>query len=112
MSTVLVTGANGFVASEVIYQLLQQGKKDIGTVRGENRISGLKRSFQSKLKLANWHLSMPAYVTINNNWSKIFLTKTKKLLVSFTLPLRSPNYQRSRVRWMDQRNLPDWKTLR
>ena len=38
---VLVTGANGFIASEIVHQLLDEGKIVIGTVRTESRSEGL-----------------------------------------------------------------------
>ena len=45
----LVTGANGFIASEVVYQLLQSGKNVIGTVRNESRTIGLRKQFAKEL---------------------------------------------------------------
>ena len=45
----LVTGANGFIASEVVNQLMQSGKNVIGTVRNESRTIGLRKQFAKEL---------------------------------------------------------------
>ncbi|KAK3067365.1 hypothetical protein LTR53_015810 [Teratosphaeriaceae sp. CCFEE 6253] len=44
-ATVLVTGANGFIASHVADQLLQRGYKVRGTVRSDAKAEGLHKAF-------------------------------------------------------------------
>lgn len=46
MSTVLVSGATGFIAQHIIHQLLQKGYEVIGTVRNEEKASRLLSLFQ------------------------------------------------------------------
>ena len=43
--TVLVTGANGFVAMWLIRKLLERGFAVRGTVRSENKVESLKQVF-------------------------------------------------------------------
>jgi uncharacterized protein YbjT (DUF2867 family) len=43
---VLVTGANGFVATHVVRDLLEHGYRVRGTVRAESKAAHLKRIFQ------------------------------------------------------------------
>lgn len=47
-STVLVTGANGFIASHIVDQLLQLGYKVRGTVRTQEKGKWLQSYFDDK----------------------------------------------------------------
>lgn len=47
-SLVLVTGANGFIGSHVIDQLLQLGYKVRGTVRSPKKAAWVKEMFEKK----------------------------------------------------------------
>ena len=46
---VLVSGANGFLGSNIVKSLLDQGARVRGTVRSENSAKGLKSSFQKAI---------------------------------------------------------------
>jgi NADPH-dependent methylglyoxal reductase len=66
MSTtkILVTGANGFIASEIIHQLLEQGKHVVGTVRSLSKAETLKSKYRryydsGKLSFVTLNLSNP-----------------------------------------------------
>lgn len=48
MSTVLVTGANGFIAQHIIRQLLEKGFNVVGTVRSEEKATQLLNLFQNE----------------------------------------------------------------
>src|SRR5258708_934620 len=48
MST-LVTGANGYIASEIIYDLLDRGKQVIGSVRSEQKTEPLRKVFPTEV---------------------------------------------------------------
>lgn len=57
MSTVLLTGANGFVAATILRKLLERGHTVVGTVRSESKTTFLKNQYKSavdsdKLKFA------------------------------------------------------------
>jgi NADPH-dependent methylglyoxal reductase len=45
----LVTGANGNLASEIIYQLLEKGTKVLGSARSEERTSDLRQVFAKEV---------------------------------------------------------------
>jgi NADPH-dependent methylglyoxal reductase len=46
----LVTGANGFIASEIVYALLQEGKNVLASVRSESRTSELRQAFAKEVE--------------------------------------------------------------
>ncbi|KAG8892933.1 methylglyoxal reductase (NADPH-dependent) gre2 [Tulasnella sp. 417] len=57
MSTVLLTGANGFVAATILKKLLERGHTVVGTVRSESKTTFLREQFKTavdsdKLKFA------------------------------------------------------------
>src|SRR5258708_2588958 len=63
MSSTLVTGASGFIASETVYQLLKLGKTVIGTVRNESRTEGLRKVFGKEIEAGQLKF---AYCEIDN----------------------------------------------
>lgn len=76
MSTVLVTGANGFIAVEVIGQLLEQDDTVIGTVRSEEKAEDLKTLYGKyiavgKLKLLVSSLDTRSISNVFNNFPSI-----------------------------------------
>jgi NADPH-dependent methylglyoxal reductase len=46
----LVTGVNGYIASEIVFQLLSRGKKVVGTVRNESRTALVRETFSSQIE--------------------------------------------------------------
>ena len=63
----------------MIYQLLQQGKKVIATVRGENRISGLKKVFPEQIKTGQLAF---VYASLGDNQQQLeqhIFDKNKKI---------------------------------
>ncbi|KAG8916236.1 methylglyoxal reductase (NADPH-dependent) gre2 [Tulasnella sp. 417] len=57
MSTVLLTGANGFIAATILRKLLERGHTVVGTVRSESKATFLREQFKvaadsDKLKFA------------------------------------------------------------
>ncbi|KAG8892742.1 methylglyoxal reductase (NADPH-dependent) gre2, partial [Tulasnella sp. 417] len=57
MSTVLLTGANGFIAATTLRKLLERGHTVVGTVRSESKTTFLREQFKAavdsdKLKFA------------------------------------------------------------
>ncbi|KIO21177.1 hypothetical protein M407DRAFT_80654 [Tulasnella calospora MUT 4182] len=57
MSTVLLTGANGFIAATILRKLLERGHTVVGTVRSESKATFLREQFKAavdsdKLKFA------------------------------------------------------------
>ena len=63
MSSTLVTGASGFIASETVYQLLKLGKTVIGTVRNESRTEGPRKVFGKEIEAGQLKF---AYCEIDN----------------------------------------------
>lgn len=52
MSSVLVTGANGFIAVTLVRVLLERGYDVVGTVRSESKATYLRNTFKTdKLQL-------------------------------------------------------------
>ncbi|RMZ82867.1 hypothetical protein DV737_g1891, partial [Chaetothyriales sp. CBS 132003] len=60
-SIVIVTGANGFIASHTIHQLLQQGFKVVGTVRSRDKAEAVRKT-HSELTPQCIHLLSTAVV--------------------------------------------------
>lgn len=71
MTTTLITGANGFIASEIVGQLLERGQLVIGTARNEERSQGLRETFSkeiSKGQLSIYYVNL----TDENPFQQVF----------------------------------------
>jgi nucleoside-diphosphate-sugar epimerase len=55
-STILVTGANGYISSHVINQLLKYGYKARGTVRDVEKSAWLQEHFDKEYGTGNFEL--------------------------------------------------------
>lgn len=75
MTTTLITGANGFIASEIVGRLLEKGESVIGTVRNEQRSQGLRQTFSDAIsngKLCIYYVNL----TDENPFEQIFQENT------------------------------------
>jgi len=83
-SLVLVTGANGFIGSHVVDQLLQAGYKVRGTVRTESKGTWVKEHFDAKYGAGKLELAVvpdmsakSAYDDAVKGESRLVITETR-----------------------------------
>lgn len=69
-STVLVTGASGYIAGHCILQLLQQGYCVRGTLRDLSRQDALWHTFNSRLDVAHRLSFVPTDLGSDDNWDE------------------------------------------
>src|ERR1700739_3067971 len=70
--TTVVTGINGFLASEIVYNLLSLGKKVIGTVRNESKSKGLRQVFANQVSNGQLVIEYVSSITDQRSINRIF----------------------------------------
>ena len=68
-SLVVVTGANGFIASHTVYALLLVGYRVLGTVRSESKASAMKATIRTLLPDLSHNFSTAIVTDITNSQS-------------------------------------------
>ncbi|CEP24189.1 unnamed protein product [Cyberlindnera jadinii] len=89
MSTVLVTGASGFLALHIVGQLLQKGYKVVGSVRSVSKAEELGFEFSQKLghKADNLVFSIVEDIAVSDAFDKTFKLHPD---ISYVLHTASP----------------------
>ncbi|MFV1991149.1 MAG: NAD-dependent epimerase/dehydratase family protein, partial [Acidimicrobiales bacterium] len=93
-TTVLVTGATGFIANHCILQLLDAGYQVRGTARSKNRATELERALKTHLadpdaSLARFEV-VAADLTKDDGWEAAVTGCTYVLHVASPVPRKPP----------------------
>lgn len=71
--TVLLTGANGFIALYILGKLLERGYKVIGTVRSQEKADALYKKFETDHSDPNLKLVVVEDLTAAGAFDSIFI---------------------------------------
>lgn len=85
--TVLVTGANGFIALHILGKLLERGYKVIGTVRSQEKVDSLYKKFGTDSSDSNLKLIVVEDITVAGAFDSIF---QKEKEIKYVLHTASP----------------------
>lgn len=89
-TTVLVTGASGFIAMHCVLQLLEAGYRVRGTVRSREKDEELRAALSSHVELGDRFDTVEADLTVDAGWSDAVAGCRYVLHVASPLPAKPP----------------------
>jgi nucleoside-diphosphate-sugar epimerase len=92
-TTVLVTGATGFIAMHCIVQLLEQGYRVRGTARSRDREAGLRRSLAEHVDPGDRLEIVEADLTHDDGWPEAVAGCRYVLHVASPIPRTPPKHE-------------------
>lgn len=90
-TTVLVTGATGFIAKHCILKLLEQNYKVRGTIRSMESEAGLRTTFAKHISADDRLEFIPADLTSDVGWNEAVIGCQNVIHVASPLPSKPPN---------------------
>ncbi|MCP5054134.1 MAG: NAD-dependent epimerase/dehydratase family protein, partial [bacterium] len=92
-TTVLVTGASGFIAMHCVLQLLEQGYRVRGTLRTPSRETSLRQTFQKHVEAGHRLEFMTADLTQDEGWDEAARGCRYVMHVASPVPLKKPKHE-------------------
>jgi dihydroflavonol-4-reductase len=92
-TTVLVTGASGFIAMHCILKLLQKNYKVRGTLRSQEREAGLRKTFEKHTSVDDRLEFFTANLTSNDGWGDAVKGCQYILHVASPFPSQPPKHE-------------------